>query len=111
MTTTVQVDQALSIVQAVADSIREAGRVPAGHLYAALMRHGCSLSSFELVIGVLCDAKLVRHTGNELVWIWPAEGGTGVSWQHGGSIHVTPGGSKTISNWRLIRQPFDGPPF
>ena len=37
-----KVKAALDALRAVADAIRDAGEIPAGHLYAALMGHGCT---------------------------------------------------------------------
>ena len=65
-------DQAIAafrVVQAVADAIREAGSIPAGTLYAALMQHGCTLKRFEWVVGVLIESgRVVRSPSHLLTW-------------------------------------------
>jgi hypothetical protein len=58
---------ALVVMGAVADAIRELGRVPAGHLYAVLSGR-MSLTTFEALVGRLLDAGLIRREGFELVW-------------------------------------------
>jgi hypothetical protein len=63
----------LATVMAVADAIRELGRVPAGHLYAHLMGHGITKAGFDSIIGLLTReadgvTPLVRREGHELVW-------------------------------------------
>lgn len=71
MVTQSQVGAALKIVQAVADTVREAGSVPAGTVYAALMAHGCTLGQFEGIVGILEGAGLVTNRGNVLHWNGP----------------------------------------
>ena len=45
--------KALAAIIVVADCIQEAGEIPAGHLYALLMGHGCTLATFESIVGLL----------------------------------------------------------
>ena len=64
---------AIKAVMAVADAIKEAKEIPAGHLYAALMSHGCSLQTFKSIIDILTSTKndvepLVVWKGNMLIW-------------------------------------------
>lgn len=67
-----EIQAVMGTVKAVADAIQEAGSIPAGHLYALLMGHGCSLRSFEYLIGLLTSSEngkpLVRREGDMLVW-------------------------------------------
>ncbi len=64
----------LEIIKAVADAIRELGRVPSGHLYARLAASGCTFENYEKIISIIKNTGLVRETpGHELVWI--GEGG------------------------------------
>ena len=64
--------KALMALKAIADAIRDAGEIPAGTLYAALMPHGCSLRSFKSIVGVLTDDRhgtpLVIRRGDLLAW-------------------------------------------
>lgn len=62
---------ALKVIRAMADTIREVGEAPAGVVYLALSQYGCSLSQFEMILSVLADGKLIRRTGDLLVWVGP----------------------------------------
>ena len=69
--TNTEVKAAFGILQAVAESIRELGEVPSGHLYANLMSK-LTLAQFEQVLGVLKGAGLVRESNAHLLtWIGP----------------------------------------
>ena len=62
----------LAMISAIADTIRDLGSVPGGHLYARLMEHGCTLAQYESIIGALVGARLVRQDPSHLlVWIGP----------------------------------------
>jgi hypothetical protein len=62
------VKAALGILGAVADTIRELGEVPSGHLYAHLMSK-LSLEQYEQVIGVLKQAGLITESNHLLTWV------------------------------------------
>ncbi len=75
--TTQQKKAALAVAMAVCETIREAGLVPSGHLYAHLMTQNCTLEQFEALIRLLVNAGLVRREGqgtelDRLVWAGPA---------------------------------------
>lgn len=56
-------------IDALVDTIREIGSIPAGHLYAAVMNY-FTLSQFEAIIGVLVEQKRVRRDRSHLLtWI------------------------------------------
>lgn len=59
----------LQVIKMVGDAIKEAGSIPAGHLYAMLMPSGCTLEQFDMLISVLKDAGKVREENNQLYWI------------------------------------------
>lgn len=63
-----RVKAALNIVQAIAETIREIGRIPSGHLYAQLMSR-MSLSEYENIIDILKRAGVVEVKNYELIWI------------------------------------------
>jgi hypothetical protein len=66
-----QVKAAVAAVTAIAEAIRSAREIPAGHLYAACMST-MSLETFESFIDRLVGAKLVERRPNHLlVWIGP----------------------------------------
>ena len=67
-TTQNHVKAALGILRAVADTIRELGEVPSGHLYAHLMSK-LSLEQYEQVIGVLKQAGLITESNHLLTWV------------------------------------------
>lgn len=54
------------IAQAVLESIKAAGPLgaPGGHLYAALMAHGCSLQQFEQIMTGLERNGMVTKRGD-----------------------------------------------
>jgi hypothetical protein len=71
-TTHNDVKAALGILTAVADTIRELGEVPSGHLDANLMCK-LSLEQFEQIIGVLKSTGLVAESNAHLLtWLGPA---------------------------------------
>jgi hypothetical protein len=64
----------LRVAMIVAETIRELGEVPSGHLYAQLMGH-MSLECYESIILGLTGAKLVKRDGSHLLrWVGPAKG-------------------------------------
>lgn len=77
MITPEQRKAAMATLMAVADTIRECGRCPAGVLYAGLMSR-MDLEQFQSLIGILKRAGMVKEEFHELVWIGPdkAKGGS-----------------------------------
>ena len=63
-----QMEAGLKAAQAIAEAIRELGRVPAGHLYATVMGT-LTLEQFEQITGILKGAGLVEEKNHELIWI------------------------------------------
>lgn len=59
---------AIEIVRAVADTIKDAGRIPAGTLYAGLMTQGCTIQQYEQIEGLLLRSGVVRKVNDELIW-------------------------------------------
>lgn len=68
MPTTTQ-QAAMILVKIVADAIKEAGQIPAGHLYAILSAHGCTHGQFETLISTFKRAGLIAEKNNLLTWI------------------------------------------
>jgi hypothetical protein len=61
----------LDAIQAIAETIRTAGQVPAGHVYAAVMGI-MTLNTFNSIIDTLRRSGLVkRETTHMLTWIGP----------------------------------------
>jgi hypothetical protein len=65
-----QTKAAFRVVVAVTDTIREAGRVAEGPLYAMLCDR-MDLQAFERMVTIIVGTKLVRREGHELVWQGP----------------------------------------
>ena len=65
--TKAEVAAGLKALMLVADAIKEAGQIPAGHLYAALMTHGCTLTTFESLVGLLTrgESAIVERHGDK----------------------------------------------
>jgi hypothetical protein len=57
---------------AMADTIRDLGRVPSGELYARVMGH-MNMATYNRVIGSLKAAGLVEEKSFELIWTGPAK--------------------------------------
>lgn len=64
---------ALKTIQAVAETVREVGRAPAGAVFLALQTQGHTFASFRRIVDTLVRTGLVREEGHELVWVEPAE--------------------------------------
>ena len=58
----------VEILRGVAETIREAKRVPAGTIYAALMTQGCTMQQYEQIEGLLIRSGVVRKANDELIW-------------------------------------------
>lgn len=72
MSTTSDSLAVVRVAHAVAETIRELGQVPSGHLYARLMGI-MDLDQYEQVIGLLIDAHLVERDPSHLLhWIGPS---------------------------------------
>jgi hypothetical protein len=61
-------EECLPMIQAIVETVRDAGRAPVGILYAALLGRA-SLPAFEGMISVAVGTGLVKRTGHELVWV------------------------------------------
>ena len=68
--TKAEVTAGLKALMTVADVIKESGQIPAGRLYAALMTHGCTLTTFESLVGLLTrgESAIVERRGDLLIW-------------------------------------------
>jgi hypothetical protein len=72
MSTTSEALALVRVAHAVAETIRELGAVPSGHLYARLMGV-MELHQYEQVIDLLIDARLIERDRRHLLrWIGPA---------------------------------------
>jgi hypothetical protein len=60
--------QAMLLIQAVSECIKELGTVPSGHLYAGLMG-SLSLDQYNQIISAMLDMGLIKESGHLLTWI------------------------------------------
>lgn len=65
-----EVRQALLVAAATASAIREAGRIPSGHLYAILCGR-MTLDTYYHLLTLLEEQKLVRVENHEVIWTGP----------------------------------------
>ena len=65
-----ELSNAFKILSAVAETIRELGSVPSGHLYANLMGQ-MGLEEYTSLIDTLKRTKLVEEKYNVIYWIGP----------------------------------------
>lgn len=65
-----QVKSAFTALAAVAEAIREAKRIPSGTLYAMLIGK-VDMPSYERMISMLKNAKLIEERFHELIWVGP----------------------------------------
>ena len=76
-TTPQQVKSAFNVILSVAETIREAGSIPSGTLYAVLMSKGCDEGAYNNILRNLKGANLVEETPAHLLrWIGPMKGVT-----------------------------------
>lgn len=68
MTHQEKISAALDVMRAVADAIKEAKRIPSGHLFAMLMEHGCSIEQFQTIVNTLKSTGLISEQNYELIW-------------------------------------------
>lgn len=61
--------KALDAVFVVSEAVRTAGEVPSGTIFATL---GIALAEYEVIIGLLIRAGLVREKADVLTWTGPA---------------------------------------
>ncbi len=64
-------EQRQAVISAVTEIglvIRDAKRIPSGHLYAHLMGV-LSLDKYQMIIGILKKTGLVIEQANELIWV------------------------------------------
>lgn len=62
----------LSVIRAIAETIREVGTAPKGPMYAALMGAGVQLDEFTGALDTLVRAGLVTQTATVAKWTGPA---------------------------------------
>ncbi len=73
--TPAQVKGAFNVVLAVTETIREAGSIPEGTLYAALMTQGMDHHTFETMMRTILNTGLVKKSpACLLTWAGPLKG-------------------------------------
>ena len=68
MTVSEKIKAIAALINAMAECIQTAGSIPSGHLYAAMMSHGCSLQNYEYLLRILVDSGRVIKRGDMLTW-------------------------------------------
>lgn len=68
--TSEQLAAGVSVLKAVAESIRLAGEIPSGHLYSA-MCGTVDIGAYQRIIDILKRAGLVSESAHLLKWIGP----------------------------------------
>jgi hypothetical protein len=63
-----QINTAIEAISAIGRIIRDAKRIPSGHLYAQLM-NVLSLEKYESIIAILVKSQLIKVESHELIWI------------------------------------------
>lgn len=63
----------VSLLAIMTNTVREMKEVPAGHLYAALMSHGVTLSAYYALETMLCARLKIKKIGDVLYWTAEAE--------------------------------------
>ena len=63
-----QINTAIEAVAAIGRIIKDARRIPSGHLYAQLMGV-LSLDKYESIITILVKGNLIKIESHELIWI------------------------------------------
>ena len=75
-TTKEDIKRAMLVTMAVAETIREAGEVPSGTIYAAIMSK-VSLECYQAILRTLENAELIKvHPSHLIRWIGPLKGAT-----------------------------------
>jgi hypothetical protein len=69
----IEAKQAINVIHAVAEVIRELGEVPSGHLYAQVMGV-VDLATYNKIIELLKGAGLVSENAYLLTWTGPKKG-------------------------------------
>lgn len=80
------VRQQIALLQIIAEAVWEAGSIPSGHLYAAMVGK-VTLSAFESLVAQLCRTGLIRQNGYVLTWTGPCKGKPGL---HHGAEEACP---------------------
>jgi hypothetical protein len=72
--TPTQIRAAVGATLAVAEAIRELGRVPAGEFYARICG-SVDLPTFTKILDILKGAGVLEERAHELIWTGPAKEG------------------------------------
>ena len=65
--TTNELKAGFAALQALAEAVRELKQVPSGVLYAQVMKY-FSIDGYESAIRTLCNAGVIRKSGDMLHW-------------------------------------------
>ena len=65
-----QKEYGVKLIMAVTEAIREAKRIPSGHLYAMLMGK-MNIDTYNQLITIIKRTGLVKEEYHELIWVGP----------------------------------------
>lgn len=68
-----RVQALIDITKEIMKAIKEAKRIPSGHLYAMLMNTGCSIDQYKMLEETMISTGLVKLVNFELVWCGPED--------------------------------------
>jgi hypothetical protein len=68
--TKAQKEYGIKLIMAVTEAIREAKRIPSGHLYAMLMSK-MDINTYNKLITIIKRTGLVKEEYHELIWVGP----------------------------------------
>ena len=65
-----QKEYGIKLIMAVTEAIREAKRIPSGHLYAMLMGK-MNIDTYNQLVTIIKRTGLVKEEYHELIWVGP----------------------------------------
>jgi len=66
-----EINAAIQLLKAVADTVKEVKEAPSGAIYAALMGVGVSLATYQACVETLKRTKLITESNHVLKWVGP----------------------------------------
>lgn len=67
-TTKQQIDGAVQVIAAIANTIRSLGKIPSGKLYARIMDR-VTIEQYDRILDILKNAELIEVKHHEIAWI------------------------------------------
>ena len=67
-TTKQQIDGAVQVIAAIANTIRSLGKIPSGELYARIVDR-VTIEQYDRILDILKNAELIEVKHHEIAWI------------------------------------------